>query len=310
MRFPDRISSEDRLVLEKNGYLNLIQGVKYVMGFMRTLKKVKPDVVHSWDYRSEPWEAIACRLSGIPYVYTKKNNAWSRKWKLKSNLSTHIGYDNPEMLQRFFGSSGLSHKSTFIPHGIDTHIFKCEGVKDKIQHTIGCVGNINSNKNQLVILKALTLLPDNIKLSLYGNAEPGYLKLLHNYISENNLQNRVSFYGYIDNENLPSVLRNLDIVILASYSEGLPVILLEAMACGSYCISSDSGGGASWLLQKYPNGKLFPADDHIVLKEFIEDYYQSKVTDSRFREKAVQIAGDIPSSKEEAVSYLNIFEKI
>lgn len=56
------------------------------------------------------------------------------------------------------------------------------------------------------------------------------------------------FHGFVENRNVTKVLNNMDVFVLASLHEGLPVSLLEAMACGLPALSSDSGGGARYIL--------------------------------------------------------------
>ena len=83
-----------------------------VLKFRRILKKAKIDIVHSWDYKSNYLEALTYKVAGVNYLYTKKNNTWSKRWLFKSLLSQHIAYDNPEMKKRFFDSIFLRFPGT------------------------------------------------------------------------------------------------------------------------------------------------------------------------------------------------------
>jgi hypothetical protein len=47
-----------------------------VQPFKKFLKAQKVDLVHSWHYSSDWTEPLACKLSGIPFVYTKKAMSW------------------------------------------------------------------------------------------------------------------------------------------------------------------------------------------------------------------------------------------
>ena len=271
--FPETVGPDDRLVLPKKGYLGFWEGIKYAIRFASLLRKHKIGIVHSWDYRSEVWEAIGCRIAGVPYDYTKKNNAWSGKWKLKSLLATRIVYDHPEMLQRFFKTKNLAKKAVFNPHGVDTEIFRPSDALPETKYVIGCIGNIGQNKNQLVILKALTMISVPVHCRFFGNADPKYLESLQDFIRDHQLSSKVSISGFVENHNLPEILHGMDLLILASYNEGLPVILLEAMACGVYCIASNSGGGSEFLISSCGCGDLFDPDDAGKLANLIETYY-------------------------------------
>ena len=248
-KFPEAIPSivpKNRRLVFDFGKANL----EKVLSFRKILIEEKIDIVHSWDYKSNYFEALATRLAKVPYLYTKKNNAWSKRWRLKTILSSHIAYDNPEMRERFFNSYSMQNKITFIPHGVDTDIFKPMDKTPTEFFNIGCIGNIGVNKNQLFIVTALKRLPDSVRLHLYGNEDKEYRQQIDQYIESNNLKHRVLFHGFVDNENIPNILKNLDLFVLASLQEGLPVSILEALACGVPVLSSDSGGGARYILEK------------------------------------------------------------
>lgn len=252
---PNNISENQRLYLPKD------KPAPYIRKLTKLLRKRKIDLVHSWDYRSSSIEAIACRLAKVPYLYTKKNNSWSKRWLAKSILSKHVAYDNPEMQSRFFDHPLVKRKATFIPHGIDTNQFAPRDVPKKTNDfRVGCVGVIGPNKNQWFLLKALTNLPNHFKVRLFGNADNDYLKVLQDYMKEERLEARVSFEGHITHEQIPQVMAQLDVLVLPSHHEGLPVTILEAMACGVPVLSSDSGGGARFLL-KEGGGAIFQLED-------------------------------------------------
>src|SRR5690554_5860774 len=185
---------------------------------------------------------------------------------LKSLLSSHIAYNNPEMKTRFFKSLFLRHKISFIPHGVDTNVFKPFEPMDRTSFNVVCVGNIGDNKNQLFIIKALKNLPQNIVLHLYGKEDKEYRKNLDDFIALNHMKERVLFHGFLENVTIPQVYRKMDLFVLASYQVGLPVSILEALACGLPVLSSDSGGGAKYILSR-GGGYIFDLDNPNSLAE-------------------------------------------
>lgn len=308
--FPEEVDPGDRLILPKKGYLSVSEGISYSRKFAALIRVHEITVVHSWDYRSEIWEALACKMARVPYVYTKKNNAWSKKWWFKSLLSNHIVYDHPEMGSRFFNTAFLRMKASLIVHGVNPEVFKPSRNHKNRTHLIGCIGNIGANKNQLVLLRALAASKLPVQCHFYGNADPEYLKMLQEYIQSNNLQDRVVFKGYVENLKLPEVLNSLDILILASYNEGLPVILLEAMACGVYCIASDSGGGSRYILDNCKNGDIFKPDDYLRLSGLIQNFYSNPLPDESVAETSIKQIGENFSIQKEADQYLSLFGRL
>lgn len=279
--------------------------------FARLLKQHKIDIVHSWDYKSKFVEVLGSRLGGVKYLYTKKNAAWSKRWFLKSVLSTHIAYDNPEMKQDFFNNFLLQNKVSFIPHGVDTSLFKPMDLPKKTTiFNICCIGNICENKNQLFLIESLKDLPSSIHLNLYGNADELYLKKIKNRVKQLNLDARVHFKGFVANSKLPEVLNQQDLFVLASKKEGLPVSILEALACGLPVLSSDSGGGAKYIIENENGGFVFNFSNSekfnkIVKRLFVDkDFYEKKCRE------AVVVARHKFTLSKEILSYEELYEKI
>lgn len=93
-----------------------------------------------------------------------------------------------------------------------------------------------------------------------------YSQALYSLVRRLKLQDKVIFYGKVDNPE--HWYRNLDIFVTASYSEGLQVALLEAMACGIYSLSH-SWEGVEELL---PESNLFFSEHDLLqrLKEYLQ----------------------------------------
>jgi glycosyltransferase involved in cell wall biosynthesis len=300
---PDSIPTNRRLVFEFTG-----NNKKDIDGLRKLLKDNNIDILHSWDYKSNFLEPLSCRFSGVKYLYTKKNNAWSKRWKLKSVLSHYIAYDNPEMKKRFFDSFLFRKKITFVPHGVDVEIFKPRDRKVRQTFNIGCIGNIGANKNQLFIIEALKDLPENVVLHLYGNEEEEYRKLLEEKIFKHNLKSRIHFHGFVENKKLPEVFGNLDVFVLASFQEGMPVSILEALACGIPVLSSDSGGGAKYLLD---SDRIFSLKDtdELVLK-ILEIYHLNEKEMENLAAKEAQNIAQNHTLDKEVRAYERLYKKL
>lgn len=300
---PDVVPPNRRLLFDFGGNKR-----KAVFGFRSILKENNIALVHSWDYKSNYLEPLACRLAGVKYVYTKKNNAWSKRWKLKSVLAHHIAYDNPEMENRFFDSFLFQKKISFIPHGVDTELFKPREKNACETFNICSIGNIGANKNQLFIIEALCKLPKNVVLHLYGNEEVAYRKLLDEAIQKHSLNKCVFFHGFIGNREIPEVFRNMDLFVLASIHEGMPVSILEALACGVPVLSSDSGGGARYILD---SEFIFSLDKTENLVEKILKIYKMEETEKvALAAKGIENVQKNHSLVNEVTAYEKLYKKM
>lgn len=300
---PDDIPLDRQLVFQWTG--NKLNDVR---NFRRLLKQHKIDVLHSWDYKSNYLEALATRMAGVKNLYTKKNNAWSKRWKLKSFLASHIAYDNPELKDRFFASWLFRNKIFFIPHGVDTEIFRPLEAIINEGFNIVCIGNIGTNKNQLFLLKVLEQLPQDVVLHLYGKEDKDYRKQLDDYITDNQLGSRVFFHGFVENKDIPQVLRNMDLFVLPSINEGLPVSILEALACGVPVLSSDSGGGARYLLDAE---HVFSLSNPKELVDRISRFYDMEASQmENLAIEVVKLVLERHTIEMEVLAYENLYKKM
>jgi len=303
---PQFIPKEQRIVFNTSR-----NSLKTFFNWIRILRKHNIHIVHSWNYRSTLIEVIATRLTLIPYLYTKKNNAWSKRWYVKTLLASHVAYDNPSMESKFFGSWPLKEKITFIPHGVDLSIFKPKRLRnaENQRFNLCCTGNINENKNQLFLAKLMLSLPNNINLHIYGKSDPDYLEKLTTFINHRKLNERIHLHGYVTNSELPDVLNNMDAFVLFSFNEGLPVSVLEALACGVPVLCSDSGGGTRYIFRssKFKNVFSLQKESEIIheLKKLNQDltYYEMK------QQEAEQIAKEF-SSEREVENYEKLYIEI
>ena len=128
------------------------------------------------------------------------------------------------------------------------------------------VGELNSNKNNQVIIKALSKLSDNnihYVLCGVGNKEDE-LKTLS---QELNIENNVHFLGY--RTDIIELLNASDIFVMPSYREGLSRSIMEAMASGLPCLVSKIRGNVD-LIEDEVGGFLVPVDDISVIAEKLE----------------------------------------
>jgi len=303
---PDVVPKDRKLLLPFSGNL-----VKDSVSFAIYLHRMKIDIVHSWDYRSLFTEALSCRLSATVFLYTKKNASWSKRWFLKSLLATHIVYNHPKMKSLFFSHPLLRKKVSLIPHGVDLNKFRpIETLKpDTGVFKLCCVGNIGDNKNQLFILKQLKKTPGNIHLFLYGKSSPSYLTKVESFIKQEGLQDRVHLEDFVTNDQLPQILNSIDVLVLASKKEGLPVSILEALACGVPVLCSDSGGGTRFIFNKDKGGVVFdlkkPQEFIDALLKFThdKDYFSTK------KREALEVAKNFDANLE-AKAYKALYQQL
>ena len=118
-----------------------------------------------------------------------------------------------------------------------------------------CVGELNDNKNQISVLRCMKELKNkynDLYLLVAGNGAND--EMLKKYVNENGLNDIVQFLGY--KRNIEEYTRICDIVVSASYREGLPLNIVEGMMCGKTIVASNNRGHRE-LIENGVNGYIF-----------------------------------------------------
>lgn len=116
-----------------------------------------------------------------------------------------------------------------------------------------CVGALVPIKGQALAIRALTSLPEDVRLAIAGTgAEEASLKAL---AAELGLSSRVHFLGAVEHDLLPQLLCAADVMVLPSEREGLANAWIEAIACGTPVVIPDVGG-AREVVQNTSAGRL------------------------------------------------------
>ena len=118
------------------------------------------------------------------------------------------------------------------------------------------VGRVEVNKGINELLASLNLIKDsNIELTIVGDGT--YMDQTKELVNNLNLHDSVTFLGYKTfGEELLNIYREHDILVLPSYSEGLPQVILEAMACGCVVLAT-TVGSIPFIIEDGKNGILF-----------------------------------------------------
>lgn len=154
--------------------------------------------------------------------------------------------------------------------GVDTDTFKPVAQHERIllKRSFGYNENdfllfyaaeFNKNKNQKFLLHSLSLLKDDIpnaKLLLAG--EGSLLEDCRKLANKLGISHMVDFLGF--RQDIYQILSMCDLAVASSYREGLPVAVMEAMACGLPVVAVDNRGHRELIRHNY-NGWLNSLDD-------------------------------------------------
>lgn len=133
------------------------------------------------------------------------------------------------------------------------------GKKDGSAKTIIFVGGLHPVKGVQYLIEAMAIvhleMPD-VKLVIVGDGvERARLEELAERL---NLNGCIQFAGQVPQESIPRLMHQADVFVLSSLSEGLPVVLLEAMAAGLSIVATNVGGIPD-IVEEGVNGYLVNA---------------------------------------------------
>lgn len=260
----------------------------------RLLKKMKPDVLHTYnlgtvEYAATAWAAgVPIRVHAEhgrdardPQGINPKHNLLRRLLAPFIDRYVPVSRDLRGWLERVVRIP--AHKLQLIDNGVDTERFHHEGAlgaeawqDDPDAFVIGTVGRLQDVKDQATLIDAFahlrTLVPEaRLRLVLVGD---GPLRAqLETRVRGHGLADSVCFAG--PRSDVAPVMRSFSLFALSSIAEGTPVTLLEAMASGLPVVAT-AVGGIPDLVEQGVSGTLVPPKDPQALAAAIAPYVRER----------------------------------
>ena len=191
--------------------------------------------------------------------------------------------------RKYVLSLGADYEKIVVLHnGVDTHRFRpLDKSKEKIRKKLDISRNskVALTVRRLVYKNGIDTLLKSAKSVVKKNSNIVFLIIgkgpdlsgTKKRIQQLELEKNIKLLGFISDKELPAYYNAADFFILPSKSgEGLPLVSLEAMACGLPIIATDVGGIKEIIEDKY--GIIVPPDDPDSMEKAILDFSQRKLT--------------------------------
>ena len=105
------------------------------------------------------------------------------------------------------------------------------------------VGRIAKTKGVLRLLKCIPILKENkLNFHIYFAGDGSYLEDAKNFVKKKTFDEYVTFLGTIQHRKLSDYYNMADVMVLPSDMEGVPMVVLESIACGTPVVASNVGG--------------------------------------------------------------------
>lgn len=148
-----------------------------------------------------------------------------------------------ENIAKEWGYGKFSGKISYVSqHFIDTGKFRPILEYGERDCVIGFVGRLSEEKGIKNFVRSLPQIFDRAKDARAVIIGDGLLyDYVQDFIRANHYEDRVRLLGWVSHDDLPGYLNQLKLMVIPSYTEGLPNVLLESMACGTPVLASRVG---------------------------------------------------------------------
>jgi len=280
------------------------------------------DIVHAHGYKADVFVYMAMGKTAIPCVATCHN--WiDEDWK-----ASLYGYLDRRALSKYSCVAAVTgtikrrleragvhpDRIEVIQNGIDLQPFRCQagrapiGAISEINVTVGFIGRLSREKGPDIFVRAARDVLQRRKAAdflIVGNGPemPG----LKQQTKELGIEGRVRFLGYV--RDMPLAYRGLDIVVSSSRLEGLPMVVLEAMASGLPVIAS-SVGDVPKLIDDGRTGLLIPPENAEMLARAILRLIDDPQMRRQLGDSALRFVTERFSNDRMSKEYLRFYERV
>lgn len=275
-----------------------------LIGLLRLFKRIKPDVIHVHSPLVLGTLArMAAHMLHIPVIATNHFMPINLSRSLSGNgligrsfvrfvYKYLVGFYQrcdyvtapTETAFKLLVAHGLRTPGEAISNGIDLARF-CPGPRDaELRQALGLprdrplaltLTRLMSEKRVHILLEALTQVQEPVHLALAGTGPDE--KALQTLAHHLGISQRVTFLGFVPDDQLVALYRLADFFVMPSVAELQSLATLEAMACGLPVIAADAGALPE-LVHPGQNGSLFEPDKSdqlaLCLDQFLRQPHQ------------------------------------
>jgi rhamnosyl/mannosyltransferase len=253
-----------------------LASVPLAPGFLLALARESPDITHL--HAPYPMGELAQLLAGRarPYVVTYQADVvrpdqpallalYRPLLRLVLRRARRVLATSSQYVASSPYLGRVRDRTVVVPLGVDTDRFGPGPRPPAGPPTVLFVGRMRHYKGVDALLHAMRAVPAPARLLLAGDGpmRAGWERLRDVL----GLGDRVAFLGQVPDETLPALYRSADVFVLPSTSraEAFGLVLLEAMASGLPCVTTEVGSGTSYVVQDGVTGLVVPPRDPAAL---------------------------------------------
>lgn len=313
LALPSTSEITEILQKEKIDILHVILPTPLAIISMRAAKSLGIKVVIHSHAQPETISLNIPRYAGGTFINSFLGEYFSWLYK-KADLLVYP----TEFAKSIFDKQNETVRNVVISNGIDSSKFKKVEIDDllnkwklsKNTKNILFVGRLQPEKKVETLIKAIPLILEKDKnIHVYIIGQGVLKKELKELSSDLELDQYVTFFGRVSDEELVMAYNACDIFVLPSIAELEGIVVLEAMSCGKPIVIADSKKSASRFFVR-ENGFLFEPNNIDDLSRKIITLLEDKKLREKMGEKSLEIAKGYDIHKSVAMleaSYYSLF---
>jgi glycosyltransferase involved in cell wall biosynthesis len=312
------------------GKSSLTTEIAAFTAIVQVFKKLKPDVVHTITIKPVLYGGIAAHftgiqrivaaISGLGYVFTNTGiQANIRRWFIStiyrfalSHQKLRVIFQNPDDQTILLNATRLSREQTQIisGSGIDLIQYNDQPLSKTIP-TIVMASRLLSDKGVNEFIEAADILHKkglDAQFQLAGNIDPDNPASITQATVENwRVKSKVDILGH--RGDIAHLFSQAHIVVLPSYREGFPKVLIEAAACGRAVVTTDVPGCRDAII---PNvtGLLIPPRNAQALADAIEQLLLDPERCAQMGKAGRKLAEEHYSIEQVVQTHLAIYQEL
>lgn len=276
---------------------NIFQDVILFISLYKIIKKLKPDILQLVTIKPLLYGGIISRIlgikltifsfSGLGHIYystsilIKKIALLILRFSISNNKKCVVFLQNRHNFNYLKKNKILKNNKICFTKGSGINLSSYKPSKKKFKKvTITLPSRMSSEKGVYEFVEASKKFykyDKNINFILLGKFDPEGpscipLKLLKEYNNKTNYPN-LRWIGY--KKNIIDVINKSTIIVLPTYHEGVPKVLMEAAACGKPIIATNISGCRE-VVKQNKNGILIPPKNSFAIEKAIKNILQNK----------------------------------
>ena len=262
------------------------QGVvgKYasVVRAARLARRLRPDVVVGFMFHGIMTARVAGRLARTPAVVSSIRSELDfpkreRIMALTGRMTDAVTIMSDHLAAQVAEKGVASRSHTFvIPNAVDFNRFSADSCRSQTRENLGvtddhflwlAAGRLAPEKDYEGLIHAFSILAQRRETQLFIAGDGPLRDDLALQVRDLSLSDRVSLLGLRD--DMPGLYRASDALVLSSEWEGMPNVVLEAMASGTPVVAT-AVGAVPELVSDGESGFVVPPRDHAALADAME----------------------------------------